>query len=168
MVLGTLAAAPGIARAYDEVVTLGFEVGYAAVLTDVDLPRHGPELGVVSSIGLGDMFSLRGRFAYAVHPGSEALHVGMLGVEVYYLLDIVQLVPFFGIGLDAIATLYDGTFGADPAVHAIIGLDYLLNRRVILGIDIRPYWLPLSLNDNGVDPVYLTINVRVSIRFERY
>lgn len=165
----TWAASPGSARAYEEAVTLGPAVGYAFVATDVDLPRHGPALGFQSSFGLNDVWSLRGTFLYALHPDAEAhLHVGVLAAEVLYLLDVVQLVAYGGLGLGGIGTILDGAFGVDPAIHAVIGLQYFVQRNLLVGFDVRPYVLPLSLNDRGVDPVYFTITAAIVWKLDRY
>jgi hypothetical protein len=168
LALTAAASAEATALAYEGKISLDFEAGYARVLSGADLPRQGPMLGVASSIGLGDAWALRFRVSYAIHPGGDPLHVGVIGVEGIYLIDIVQLVPFFGLGIDAIGTLRAGDFGADPAVHAIVGLDYLVSPRILIGFDVRPYVLPLSINDlDGVDPVYLTVNARFGLLFDR-
>ncbi|MBX3249631.1 MAG: hypothetical protein KF901_20815 [Myxococcales bacterium] len=156
------------ARAYEDKITLGVGVGYAAVLANPDLPTHGARLAVEVGIGLNDAWSLTPRFEYVLHPATSALHVGLLGVEVTYALDIVAVVPVFGLGLDAIGTVRGGSFGADIAAHVVVGLDWLVSRTWLLGLDVRAYFLPLSLAETGVDPVYLTAGLRVAFVFDRF
>jgi hypothetical protein len=167
-----LAATPTPAEAYEEQATLFVDLGYAAALANEDLPTSGAQIGLGGSWGLTDAWTIRGRLAYAAHPASEVLHVGIVGVEVFYMLDILELVPFAGLGIDGIGTIHDGGsgtfFGADFAIHAVVGLDWLVSRRLIVGVDVRPYILPLSFDDDPLSPVYLSANVRLSIVFERY
>lgn len=161
-------ALPGTrARAYEDQYTLSVDAGYAAVLANPDLPTHGIQVGIGASLGLTAGWSLRGRLAYAAHPASETLHVASVGAEVYYVLDILRFVPFVGIGIDGIGTIQSGAFGADLGLHAVLGLDWLVSRDVLVGLDVRPYVLPFSLAENGIDPVYLTVDIRVALVFDR-
>lgn len=164
-----VAASSAPARAYEDQVTVGLEAGYGVVLANDALPAHGIDVGVVVDIGLSDAWSIRPRLAYVGHPARSggALHVGFAGVEVVYLLDILEWVPFFGLGLDGIATIRNGEFGADIAAHAVLGIDWLPNRDWAFGLAVRPYVLPLSLATNGVDPVYLSVTLRASLVFDR-
>lgn len=170
LALGILAvsgaqAAP--AKAYEDQATLFLDLGYAAVLANPDLPTSGVQLGLGGSIGLTDAWTVRARGSYGLHPASTSLHVATLGAEVYYVLDILKFVPFFGLGLDGVATIFDGGFGLDLGLHAVVGLDWLVSREWVVGLDIRPYVLPFSLASSGVDPVYLTVDLRVSFVFDR-
>ncbi len=161
-------ALPSEAHAYEDQVTVGVEAGYGVVLANDALPAHGFDLGVVVDIGVGDAWSIRPRLAYVLHPARTTnLHIGIAGVEVVYLLDILEIVPFFGLGVDGIATIRDGAFGADIGLHAVLGIDWLPNRDWAFGIAVRPYVLPFSLAANGIDPVYLSVTVRASLVFDR-
>ncbi len=173
LLFGTaLLGAPSPASAYEDQATLFVDLGYGAALANDALPTHGAQLGLGGSWGLNDAWTLRGRLSYAAHPADRPMHVAMAGVEVFYLLDIVQLVPFFGVGIDGLATVTDlgagSVFDVDLALHAIVGLDYLVNRRVVVGVDVRPYILPLAFDAETLAPVYLSASVRLSIVFERY
>ena len=159
-------AAP--AAAYEDQVTLDLDVGGGFVLANGDAPTAGVGFGVGAGFGLGTAWTLRGRISYALHPSASSLQVLTAGAEVHYALDILKFVPFFGVGIDGIGTVRDGTFGADVAVHALLGLDWLLSRKIVVGIDIRPYVLPFSLADRGIDPVYLSATLRLSVVFDRY
>lgn len=166
--LALLLALPSAALAYEDEVTLSVGTGYAAVLANPDLPTHGARLAVDVGIGLNDAWTLTPRAEWVFHPASTMLQVGIVGVELTYAFDILEVVPFFGLGVDGIGTLRDGAFGADLAVHAVVGLDWLVTRDWLVGLDVRPYVLPFSLADSGIDPVYLTVGVHVGYGFERF
>ena len=163
------AALPAPARAYEDQVLLGLDIGYARALANDDLPANGLLSGLSVDIGIGDAWAIRCRAAYAFHPGGRPLHLGLAGAEVVYLLDILELVPFFGLGVDGILTQRedDGT-GVDLALHAVLGLDWLVTREWVVGLDIRAYALPFSLADQGVDPVYLGAGLRLGYVFDRF
>ena len=167
-----VAARPSLAHAYEDQATLFVDLGYGVALANDALPPHGLAIGLGGSWGLTDAWTLRGRLGYAVHPATPALHVATVGAEVFYLLDLLQLVPFAGVGIDGLGTVFDdgsGTsVGANVALHAIVGLDWLVSRRVILGVDVRPYILPFSFDDGSLAPVYLSASLRFSLVFERY
>jgi len=158
---------PSPAQAYEERLTLGAELGVASVvLDDTDLPEWGALLGLSGSLGLNDIWSLRGHLAWAYHPGSDPLHVGLMGAEIVYLLDIVEIVPFFGLGLDGLFTLHQGSAGIELGAHGVVGLDYFYSRDLIFGFEIRPHLLPLSIEEARLDPVYVTANLRASLLFD--
>ncbi len=147
---------------------LTLDVGYAAALAS-DVPSHGLALGAGANVGLSDAWAIHSRLSYAFHPSSgDSLHVAMAGVEVVYLLDILQIVPFFGLGVDGVGTMSGGNFGADLGLHAVVGVDWLLARRWLVGVEVRPYVIPFSLAETGVDPVYVTVDLRAGIVFDRY
>lgn len=156
----TLLAAP--ARAYDDQLLIGLDAGYALVLVDNDLPRHAPQLGLTLSLGLNDAWSVNGRIAHAVHIGDPVLHASVGAAEVVYSLDVLQWVPFFGVGTSAILTARDGGLGMDWALQAVVGLDFLASREWVVGLDIRMFILPLALNALSVDPAYMTVGLRLS------
>lgn len=169
LALGVLAA-PSPAAAYEDQATLFVDLGYASALGNDALPTHGVIGGLGGSWGLNDAWTLRGRLAWAGHP--RDLQVGLVSVEVFYMLDILALVPFAGLGIDGIGALGDdgtGTsFRPTFAVHAVVGLDWLIDRRFILGVDIRPHLLPLGFDDDALTPLYLSVSLRLSIVFDRY
>lgn len=161
-------AAPSLARAYEDQVVLTLDAGYAATLAS-DAPTHGLGFGLGVNIGLGDAWALQTRLSYAVHPGGGGpLHVGIAGVEVVYLLDILEIVPFFGLGVDGVATALDGNVRGDLGLHAVVGVDWLVTRRWLVGLEVRPYVLPLSLAETGGVPGYLTVDLRVGLVFDRF
>ena len=141
-----------------------------AVDPDTATPCCGPTLGVSGSIGLGDTFSLRGQLEGAWHPSNgtdPTLWLGLIGVEVIYLLDIVSVVPFFGLGVDTLLTSGGSVTGLEFGAHAILGADYLISREVAVGVDIRPRILFASaIEDGRLDPFYFSVALRLSYRFD--
>lgn len=170
LLLAVIALPPTMARAYEDVLTLGVEAGTGIVVVpESTLPCCGPLLGGEASIGLGDAFTLRAHLAYAWHPSAaEAdLHAGIVGLELFYLLDVVQIVPFFGVGADLIGTVVGGAFGMELGFHAIAGVDFIVTPELAIGIDLRPHFLVLTLLETGVlEPAYIAMNARLSYRFE--
>lgn len=167
--LAGLSAAP-TARAYEDVLTVDVELGAAFSLSpDFMAPCCGPLVGFANSIGLGDKFAVRGRLEYAWMPGGEGdVHAVIVGAEFFYLIDIVEFVPFFGLGIDTIA---GGPHPFDePALafggHAILGFDYLVNREVALGLDVRQHMFFNAVDDMDIEPLLLSANLRFSYRIE--
>lgn len=155
---------PSEARAYEDQLTLGVDTGYALVL--VDGASHGWTAGLDASVGLGDLFSLRGRAGYAFHPQGGGLHVAAAGAEVLYLLDVLEWVPYFGIGADGFFMAREGNNRGDLGLHGVLGVEWLASRDWLLGLDIRPYVLPLAFRDAPLEPIYLTVTLRYSLIFD--
>jgi hypothetical protein len=153
------------ALAYEDEVTLGLEAGYGRVLGTTPAPEQGPVIGLTSSVGIGDVWSVRGRLSYGVHPGTPSLHLGVAGAEVLYLLDVLEWVPYFGAGLDGLFSVSGGNLAGDLAAHAVVGIEWVVSWDWLLALEARPYVLPLELGETGLDPVYLTVTVRASLRF---
>lgn len=168
--LTATAAAPSSAKAYEDQATLFVDLGYAAALGADALPTHGIVGGLGGSWGLTDAWTIRGRLAWSGHP--RDLQMGTLGVEVFYMLDILDLVPFAGLGVDGILTIADdgtgSSLGGTFAVHAVVGLDWLVSRRFVLGLDVRPHLLPLGFGDDALPSIVLSASLRLSIVFDRY
>lgn len=158
---------PAEAKAYEDQVGLGLDAGYAVVLGNADLPAHGIPFGLTFWWGLGDTFQLQGRIGYAPHPDLQTLHVGVASAEILYLLDLMQVVPFAGVGADLLYLRRGSAAAFEPAFHLLVGLDYLIDRRWIAGLDIRPFVLPLEIPARGFSPVYLTASLRLTLAFDR-
>jgi hypothetical protein len=154
------------AKAYEDKLTLGVEAGYGLVAVPSDLPEHGVLVGVSSSVGLGDVWSLRGHVDYGFHPGADPLHVLVLGAEILYLVDVLQVVPYFGLGIDGLGTYWQGVAGLELGAHVVLGIEYLLSRETLIGFDIRPHVLPLSVSRELLEPVYITATARFSFVFD--
>ena len=156
-------APAGVARAYEDQYTLGLGAGYAQAVSN-SLPRHGAQFDVNGSVGLGPVFSLRGRLSYAFHPADQPLNTGLVGAELLYLIDIVELVPYFGVGLDGVGRARSSNLELDAAAHLVVGIDYLISRKMILGLDLRSHLLFTALDR---DPFYVSLIVSASWIFER-
>jgi hypothetical protein len=153
--------------AYEDQGTLGVEAGYGVVvITDTTLPQHGALFGLELGFGLGDQFTVRAHADYGYHPGEDEMHLVLFGAEVLYLLDIVQVVPYFGLGIDGIATVYQDAAGLELGFHLTVGVEYLLSRHWLVGLDVRPHFLPITLAEGRVDPVYIAATLRVSWLFD--
>jgi hypothetical protein len=161
-------ALPVPAAAYEGQWSLGADLGYGNVTLASALPAHGVGIGVVGGMGLWDVWELRARAEYVFHPAEHPLHVGILGAELLYLLDVLEIVPYFGAGPDVIGTALGGAAGADFAMHVTLGADWLIEREYMLGFDLRGYLLLTEVFSTGsTDPVYLTASVRFSFVFDR-
>jgi hypothetical protein len=161
-----LLAVPRTAAAYEDQLTLGVDTGYA--LAAMNGPSHGVAVGLNSSVGLGDMFSLRGRLGYAHHPHGEGMHVAAAGAEVIYLIDVLEWVPYFGLGVDGFAFIQGGDHRFDLGFHAVVGIEWLASRDWLIGLDLRPFVLPLAFGDAPLDPVYFTATLRFSFIFDLF
>lgn len=160
-----LLAVPPPARAYEDQATLGLAVGYAGNPSSDSLPRNGVDFALSAGAGFGDAWSIQGMLGYNVFPGQRPLHLGIAGLETVYALDIVRFVPLLGAGLDGLLTVRDRNTRGDFALHALIGFDYLINRRWTFGADVRGYWVATNAQ-SPLDPFILTAGARVGVRFD--
>jgi hypothetical protein len=159
-----LASLPSTAEAYENEATLGLSVGYAGLPTSDTLPRNGVDLGLSAGGGLGDAWSIQGLLSYNVFPNPRALHLGMVGIETVYALDIVRFVPLIGAGVDGLLTVRDRRTRGDFALHALLGVDYLINARWLVGAEVRGYWVATNAH-SPLDPFIVTAAARVGVRF---
>jgi hypothetical protein len=153
---------PSNAAAYDNQITLGGDFGFAERFADKG-PHHGGMFSLVSSVGLDDIWTVRGRFSYSVHEGPDLLSAFFLSAELLYLVDIFEFVPFFGGGPDGVATLYKGKAEVDAALHAVVGVDYLFSRKVIVGLEVRPLFFLTGIKTHLA---YLSVDATVSYGFD--
>ncbi len=166
-----LALAPTRAQAYERQVTLDLGVGWGWAPM-LDAPNHGPLAQVGTAIGFdNDTWALGLYGAWAIHPiltepTDEVFHIGLVGAEALYYFDILEIVPFFGAGVDLLPSFNGATWGADFAVHLRVSVDYLVSREVAIGVDIRPYLLVTGLLEANLNPVYLTAQARLSLLFD--
>ena len=90
------------------------------------------------------------------------MHRWVGALEVIYLVDVYELVPYLGLGVDALVTLQDSVVLADFAGHAVIGLDFVLARDLVFGIVVRP---ALVFTDWDRAPVWLEAGARLEWLF---
>lgn len=158
---------PSRALAYEDELTVDVGVGYAHAFASGAVPSSGVPLALTASVGLNDVWTLRATATYALHPGDPTVQIGVLGAELLYIVDILEIVPYFGAGVDALASLSHGELGADFAAHLVLGADYLLSRSAYVGVDLRSYLLVSDLfATNPRFPVYLTVLARVGFVFD--
>jgi hypothetical protein len=160
-----LASLPSTAAAYEDQVTLGLEVGYAGMPTSDTLPRNGVDVGLIAGGGLGDAWSIQGLLSYNIFPNERPWHLGVVGLETVYALDIVRFVPLIGAGVDGLLTVRGGSTRGDFALHVLVGVDYLINHRWLVGADVRGYWVATNAA-SPLDPFLLTAAARAGVRFD--
>mgnify|MGYP001824446343 CR=1 FL=1 len=169
-IVGTLAALlavlPSTAQAYEDQATLGLAVGYAGIPGSDTVPRNGVDVALSAGAGFGDAWSIQGLLSYGVFPNARALHLGTVGLETVYALDIVRFVPLLGAGLDGLLTVRDRRTRGDFALHFLVGFDYLINPRWLVGVDVRGYWVATHAQ-SPLDPFLITAAARVGVRFDR-
>jgi hypothetical protein len=163
--LALWASIPSMAFAYEDQATLGLEVGYAGIPGTDTLPRNGFDVGLIAGGGIGDAWSIQGLLSYNLFPHEPRLHLGMAGLETVYALDIVRFVPLIGFGVDGLITAIDRSTWGDFALHVLLGVDYLINARWLVGADARGYWVATNAR-SPLDPFILTAGVRVGVRFD--
>lgn len=126
------------AQAYEEQASLDLSLGYLGLAASKTLPPSGPTLDVGGALGISDWLVVRAALGYAGLVDRRGMDsAGRARVEVAYLIDILQWVPFAGVG--AAIWGYDGTSGLSvrAAGHLVFGLDYLASRTWTVGIDVR-------------------------------
>lgn len=163
--LALLAALPASARAYEDQATLGLAVGYAGMPQSDTLPRNGIDVALSAGGGIGDAWSIQGLLSYNAYLGDGTLHMSMAGLETVYALDIVRFVPLVGFGLDGILSVRERATRGDFALHALLGVDFLINPRWIIGADARGFWVATNAS-SPLSPFVVTAALRVSVRFD--
>ena len=166
--IGSLAVGaflPASARAYEDQATLGVAIGYAGMPDSDALPRNGLHLALSGGGGFGDAWSLRGLLGHSVYFDDEPLHLSMAGLETVYALDIVRFVPLLGAGLDGLLTVRSQRARGDFALHGLLGFDFLINPRVILGADARLLWVATNAK-SPLGPFIVTAALRAGVRFD--
>jgi len=128
------------ALAYEDQASLDLAVGGTVTAGAETLARGGPEISAGGALGLSDLFVLRAQLGYSPLFGSGRVQqVGRARVEAAYLLDVLKVVPFVGLGVNL--WLYRSTendsFQARPGGHLLVGLDYLWSRSWTVGLDVR-------------------------------
>ena len=157
-------SAPTPARAYEDTATLGLAVGWAGNPNSASLPQNGLSLGLSAGFGIGDAWAITGIASYALFPGDRPFQMGVAGLETLYFLDLVRFVPILGAGLDGIVSGQSGSRIGDFALHGLLGFDFLIDRRWLVGADVRAYWITTS-GRSPLDPFFITAAARVGVRF---
>jgi len=136
--LAALGLQSGRAEAYEEQISADVALGYSGLAANDRLPGNLPAIDLGAAVGISDWLVVRTAFGYgALLGGGDMLHVGRGRLEVAYLLDILQWVPFFGVGGGLWALQGPSGLGLRPAGHLWFGVDYLATREWTVGLDTR-------------------------------
>jgi hypothetical protein len=158
-------AATSPARAYEDQASVDAEVAYVHAFSKAFSPRNGVAVGAGASLGLSNVLSLRGQFMWAFHPSDDPLvSIAWVSAELVYLIDVLEVVPYFGAGADFAALV---RLGADTelnaGVHPVIGFEYLVSRELTVGVQVRPVFLLTAIETT---PVYLQLGLTLSYLFD--
>ncbi|MEY4514361.1 MAG: hypothetical protein RLZZ450_6483 [Pseudomonadota bacterium] len=160
----------GDAHAYDEQASLDLALGYALTVQD-DTSTQGASVDVGASLGLSDAVVARATLGYATlveprYAEREVSHLGRLRVEGLYLLDVLKVVPFFGLGVTLTNSPHDAAaLPVRPGGHLLFGVDYLASRSWIVGVDVRS---ALLFEGDGHRLNATDVALRVSRLFETF
>ena len=160
-----LSAAAAPARAYEDQASVDAEVAYVHAFSKEFSARNGVAVGAGATLGLSNVLSLRGQFMWAFHPSEDPLaSVAWVSAELVYLIDVLEVVPYFGAGADFAALVRSGA-GAElnAGAHPVIGFDYLVSRELTIGMQVRPVLLLTAIDTR---PVYLQLGVTLSYLFD--
>ena len=128
-----------VAHAYEEQASLDMALGYASLVGSDYRLRQGAAAELGAGVGVSEHVVLRGNVGYATLVGRDDIQpTGRLRIEALYLLDVLQVVPFFGLG--ATVTTADDSAARVPlraGGHLLLGVDYLLSRSWVFGVDLR-------------------------------
>jgi len=153
LVLLAVLGAPETALAYEDQIGFGLGLGYAHAVSDT-APAHGA-LGELSvSLGLSEAWTLRGRGGYALHPADRPMHVVHGAADLLYVVDVIEIVPYGGLGVGGLGMARAGAFRAEPEAHLVLGADYLLSRTLAFELDTRGVVLPAALD---TDPLRISV-----------
>lgn len=154
------------AAAFEDKLALGAGAGYA--LSPGIEPAHGIALDLQAGLGLSQTWQLRagGTFGAHPHPIGE-LYSAALRAELLYLIDIVDIVPFAGVGIAGIALFGDDPLDVEPAAHVAVGAAYWLSFDWLLQLDVRAHVMPFADVDNERDWLYLVSTLSVVLALDR-
>lgn len=163
LALTLLALPPARAAAFEDQGTLSVELGYGQLVGSA-LPAHGLLAGATFAVGLDDAVTLRLGGAYALHPGGGGpLHVAAGYLEALYIFDILEIVPYGGIGLGGLLEAIGAESALEATAHVVVGAEYLLDRAWSLGLDLRAL---LKLTELEGDPIYVQVTLRAGYSFD--
>lgn len=148
--------APSGASAYEDRVTLDLSVR-TFVAPDV---RVGPLVG--GSLGLSDVFTVRAAVGYDFGFTKPIVHTASGHVDLLYLVDIVEWVPFFGLRAGGELTIAPDLLGS-PLGGVVAGLDHFLSRDLLIGLDLA---YTLALYENTIDH-RVSAALRLSLLFDQ-
>jgi hypothetical protein len=157
------------AAAEEGEIQLTASPAYGLTYTDRQAASGGG--GTLSlSYGLSDTVALLATAGASAHPFRSPEPPTMTGIltsffasaGAAYVLDVVRIVPFFEATVGLLGAARPGATSFHLGLSVGFGGDYLISRRVSVGIHARYF---ASLTDPGSLPAYLLVMPRFSLRF---
>ncbi len=159
-ILGILA--PGSAWALDRQLLLGGDLSYAHEFIDESGP--GGSAGAHMWYGITDAVAVGGQLAWAGHvttidDSTELRHVITAAAGIWYVLDIIRVVPYIGLVSGAAVSIQDGA-AASYLVGINGGADVIVTPQLMVGFDVGYQFLV----GKDILPARLTASFRLSWR----
>jgi hypothetical protein len=151
--------APGPAAALERELVLSPRVGFAGSTGPVGGPGLAVEFG--AHYGLNDAFSLYAVGAYSLAFPDDPRgprHGATLAVGALYALDVLRVVPYFGVGARGDLMLGPLDQWITPCAEARLGVRWLLRRGFALSFE-GAYAFPFVGRDLAGDLVTVTAGV---------
>lgn len=167
---GAVLLAPATASAWERSQGFGLDAGLAVLSVNGESALVGVAYGMHYNLALTDQLDfaaeLGGAFVdlnpvvTATSPTDRPSMLWNGDAGLFYKLDIVQFVPYFGVLVGGYV-LRGGSLPAAqvlPGAELAVGGDYLLSRSWAVGLAIREHFL---FTDLGTYPSYLTVTARL-------
>lgn len=162
-------ALPQSVHAYEDMATVSLGVGGSFLLAPDDPTGCcGPSLSALGALPVGRYFAIQVGLSSSFIPGPADLTSVGVFAELLARIDIIEWVPIFGVGLSSVATFSQvGGPAAEFGAHLLLGIDHLLSRAFLVGVDLRPRIVFAAAgNDGRLDPVQLSVLFRATWRFD--
>lgn len=178
--LAIVTAVPALARADFKEWTVGAWPAYAVTYVDSRAPS-GVGGGAEVGFGITEALTLKATGFLSWHPvgATKTTAAGTIGefaamLDLNYALDVIRLVPSFDVAVGVLGIRGSAGFGGGARADAVVpsstafgiglgfGLDYLVTRRVAVGLVVRYH---AFLTDITRIPVYLWVGPRVTVRW---
>lgn len=161
-----LLVSPGSAEAFDALIRLDAELGYAGYAVDVDGETkrvHGAGSALDISWGFNEFLAVRGGYGWGVHRGRGAFETQTLSLGGRYLLDVFEYIPWFEMSLGLYLTDGDDglTTGVTNGVITGFGIDRLLDPDWSIGAAVRYH----QIVGEERYPSYFTLSLRLGYRW---
>jgi hypothetical protein len=165
--LAAIALTPARADAAEGLKSVGVQAGFSGV-TGSEGQFGGYGGAVAGTFGLGDTFALIGNASFTSNQvtatGGRSL-VASQAIGLRYALDVIQFVPYVGV----LAASYELTGGglATPqykfGAQIALGVDYLVSRKWLVGLELRTHALPNDIlsSPSNPTPFYMTSFVKL-------
>ncbi len=171
---------PVVAHADYKDWTIALWPAYAVTYVDTRAPS-GVGGGAEVGFGITEALTLKASGFASWHPvgATKMTPAGTIGefaamVGINYSLDVIRLVPSFDVNIGLLGLRGSAAFSNDAKANAVVpsstafgvglgfNLDYLLTRRIALGLVVRYH---AFVTDITRIPVYLFVGPRVTFRF---